>query len=484
MIMNKDKNIDINAAVTFLSGIKIFQNLNNSIIKSMAERMSMSEYAAGDYLIHKGKAGRHMLLIRQGKVAVMLKDKQLLLGEGTVLGEISLLSGKPSKADVIAQTDIKAFVLNPDDFQTMMSQHIELASVMTLLMKSRLSNLDNIRTDKNRFSLNDGIQTLGKYRILDQLGEGGTSIVYNAFDTELEREVAIKMLKYEIATSKDFKHRFKREAKIIARLKHPNILHVIETIQDYSTEFIVMEKLDGYDLNYYLKHQGVFSGEQTRDILYQVAMALGHANNDLSGGIVHRDVKLSNIVLDDRGHVKLMDFGISTTNQNAAEHYEGTVLYMSPELLLQKSIDHRVDIYALGITAFAMLTGKTPFSSSGIEIIIANHLKKEPPKIEDLVPDIPAGLAEFIRRSLIKDPEKRISSWLEIEQLLSPSKSSQFKLEASSEMDLAIVIKMKSDGVDKDELLREIRWTLDRHRADYEIETTKKEEQKLDFDLN
>ncbi len=484
MIMNKDENIDINAAVTFLSGIEIFQNLNNSVIKSMAERMSMSEYVAGDYLIHKAKAGRYMLLIRQGKVAVMLKDKQLVLGEGTVLGEISLLSGKPSKADVIAQTDIEAFVLNPDDFQTLMSQHIELASVMTLLMKSRLSNVDNVKTDKNRFSLNDGIQTLGKYRILDQLGEGGTSIVYNAFDTELEREVAIKMLKYEIATSKDFNHRFKREAKIIARLKHPNILHVIETIQDYSTEFIVMEKLDGYDLNYYLKHQGVFSGEQTRDILYQVAMALGHANSDLSGGIIHRDVKLSNIVLDDRGHVKLMDFGISSTNQNAAEHYEGTVLYMSPELLLQKSIDHRVDIYALGITAFAMLTGKTPFSSSSIEIIIANHLKNEPPKIEDLVPDVPAGLAEFIHRSLIKDPEKRISSWLEIEQLLSPSKSSQFKLEASSEMDLAIVIKMKSDYVDKDELLREIRWTLDRHRADYEIEITKKEEQKLDFDLN
>ncbi len=473
--MNKDKNIDINAAVTFLSGIEIFYELNNSVIKNMAERMSMSEYAAGDYLIHKGKTGVHMLLIKQGKVAVMLEDKQILLGKGAVLGEISLLSGKPSQADVIAQTDIEAFVLNPDDFQTMMSQHIELATVMTQLMKSRLSNVDNIKTNKNRFSLNDGIQTLGKYKILDQLGEGGTSIVYNAFDTELEREVAIKMLKYEIATSKDFKQRFKREAKIIARLKHPNILHVIETISDYSTEFIVMEKLDGYDLNYYLKHQGVFSGEQTRDILYQVAMSLGHANSDLSGGIIHRDVKLSNIVLDDSGHVKLMDFGISTTNENAAEHYEGTVLYMSPELLLQNSIDHRVDIYALGITAFAMLTGKTPFSSSSIEIIIANHLKKELAKIEDLIPDIPTGLAEFIHRALIKDPKKRISSWLEIQSLLAPSKSDRFKLEASSEMDMAIVIKMKSDAIDTDELLREIRWTLDRHRAEYEIETTIKD---------
>ncbi|MCW8923834.1 MAG: protein kinase [Gammaproteobacteria bacterium] len=469
--MNKEKNLDLDAAMIFLSGVDLFINLEGEIIESMAERMDTIKYEAGEYLIHEGNPGEHMLLIKQGKVNVMLKDKEITLGKGVVLGEMSLLSGNPSKADVIAQTDTEAFVLERDDFQTLMSAHTELASVMTRLMKSRLS-------------VEDGIHTLGKYKILNQLGEGGMSIVYNALDTELGREVAIKMLKYEIATSEDFKKRFRQEAKIIAHLKHPNILHVIETIEDYSTEFIVMEKLDGYDLNYYLKHQGVFSGEKTRNILYQVATALEHANSDLSGGIIHRDIKLSNIVLDERDHVKLMDFGISTTNENAGEHYEGTVLYMSPELLLQKPIDHRVDIYALGITAFAMLTGKTPFTASSIEGVITNHLEKEPARIEDLVPDIPAGLAEFIHRSLIKDPEKRISSWLEIESLLSPSKSSQFKLEASSEMDLAIIIKMKSDDVDKDELLREIRWTLDRHRADYELETTKREEQKLDFDLN
>jgi serine/threonine-protein kinase len=310
------------------------------------------------------------------------------------------------------------------------------------------------------------------------------SIVYNALDTELGREVAIKMLKYEIATSEEFKRRFKQEAKIIAQLKHPNILHVIETIADYSTEFIVMEKLDGYDLNYYLKHQGVFSGEKTSEILHQIAMALEHANTNLSGGIIHRDVKLSNIVLDDRGHAKLTDFGIATSNENATEHYEGTVLYMAPEILLGNAIDHRVDIYALGITAFAMLTGKTPFTASTVDGVIANQLEKEPPVIEELVPDIPAGLAEFIHRSLIKDPEQRISNWLEVEALLSRDKSSNFKLEASSEMDTAIIIKMKSEGIDKDELLREIRWTLNRYRADYEIETVKRETQEVDFNLD
>ena len=469
--MNKDNNFDLDDAMIFLSGVDIFLDLDNEIIENMAQRMLIRKYQAGDYLIHKGEPGQHMLLIKQGKVSVVLDDKGITLGKGAVLGEMSLLSGKPRKADVIAQTDTEAFLLERDNFQILMSEHTELASVMTNLMKSRLSS-------------GDEIQTLGKYKLLEHLGEGGTSIVYNAFDMELERDVAIKMLKYEIASCEDFKQKLKREAKIIAKSKLPNILHVIETIQDYSTEFIVMEKLDGYDLNYYLKHQGVFSGKKTSAILYQVAMALEHANSDFSGGIIHRDVKLSNIVLDDHGHVKLMDFGIATTKKNTSDHYEGTVLYMAPELILKNPIDHRVDIYALGITAFAMLTGKTPFTSSNLETVIDNQLNKEPPKIEDLVPDIPAGLAEFIHQALIKDPEQRISNWYEIETLLSTDKSSNYKFDTSSEMDLAIVIKMKTDDIDKDELLREIRWTLDRHSVDYEIETTKKEKQELDFDLD
>ncbi|MFC1589568.1 protein kinase [Pseudomonadota bacterium] len=465
------KNIDIDSAMLFLSSVDLFINLDSKIIKNMAERMSTGSYDPGDYLIRRGNPGQHMMLIKQGQVSVMLKGRGVALEKGDVIGEMSLISGRPSKADVIARTPTEVFILESNDFQALMSEYAELATVMNGLMKSR-------------FSAGDEIHILGKYRILNQLGEGGTSIVYNAFDTELEREVAIKMLKYEIATSEDFKRRFRQEAKIIARLKHPNILHVIETIQDYSTEFIVIEKLDGYELNDYLKQQGVFSSKQTCEILYQVALALEHANSDASGGIIHRDVKLSNIVLDDRGHVKLMDFGIATTNENASEHYEGTVLYMAPELLQNKPIDHRVDIYALGITAYAMLTGKTPFTASSVEKIIENHLTKEPAKIEDLIPDIHAGLAEFIHRALVKNPEDRISSWHEIAALLNPNKSSGFELEASSEMDMAIIIKMKTSNIDKDEIIREFRWTLDRHGADYEIETAKKETQILDIDLN
>lgn len=468
--MLKEDTIDIDSALIFLPGVKLFLDLDNEIISSMAERMSLLRFDAGEYLIRDGEAGQYMLLIMRGKVKVCLDQGDIVLGKGDVIGEMALLSGKPSKANVVARTDTEALALYRDDFQVLMAEHTELATVMTELMKSRMSGSESI----NR---------LGKYKILSQLGEGGMSIVYNALDTVLGREVAIKMLKYEIAARADFKKRFKQEAITIAQLKHPNILHVIETIEDYSTEFIVMEKLDGYDLKYFIQHQGVFSGEQTCDIISQVAMALEYASNQRNGGIIHRDIKLANIVLDDLGNVKLMDFGIAMTDGEVSDNYEGTLLYMAPEVLLRKSFDFRIDIYALGITAFAMLTGKTPFVASKMDTIIAQHIDEPPPDIEAIVPGIPDGLAEFIKRALIKDPEQRISSWHEIQTLLASGKGSRVDLLANTDMDMAVVVKLKTTGIDIDLLLKEIQQVLDVHHASYEVETTMKESPDLDFTL-
>jgi len=468
--MLKEETLDLDSALIFLPGVKLFFDLDNKIIKRMAEHMCMLKFDAGEHLIKKGEAVQHMLLIRRGEVTVRLEDRDVSLGQGNIVGEIALLSGKPGKADVIAQTGTEVLALSRDDFQMLMAEHIEFARVMTELMKSRMFG-------------SKGINRLGKYKILSQLGEGGMSIVYNALDTVLGREVAIKMLKYEIAAQPGFKERFKQEAVIIAQLKHPNILHVIEAIEDYSTEFIVMEKLDGYDLKYFLQHQGVFSSEQTCEIISQVAKALEYAGTQRNGGIIHRDIKLANIVLDDQGHVKLMDFGISMVDGAVPESYEGTLLYMAPEALQRKPFDFRVDIYALGITAFAMLTGKTPFMSSKMDAVIAQHLGEQPPDIVTMVPDIPDGLAEFIKRALIKDPEQRISSWYEIQNLLGSCGDSSADLLANTDMDMAIVIKLKTSGVDTDLLVKEIHQVLKVHHASYEIKTIDRESPDLDFTL-
>ncbi|MBE9559656.1 MAG: protein kinase [Proteobacteria bacterium] len=468
--MLKQVNIDQEDALIFLPGVKLFIKLDNRIIGDIAKRMSLHRYESGEHLIKQGEPGEYMLIIKQGKVRVSLQDKDIDLGKGDVLGEIALLSGTPSKADVIAQTDTEALALYRDDFQALMELHTELATVMTNLMKSRMFG-------------SDGINRLGKYKILSQLGEGGMSIVYNALDTVLGREVAIKMLKYEIASKKDFKKRFKQEAVTIANLTHPNILHVIETIDDYSTSFIVMEKLDGYDLKYYLQEQGVFNGKQTCDIISQLALALEYAGNKHNGGIIHRDIKPANIVLDYQGNVKLMDFGIATTSDDANKNFEGTILYTAPEVLQKKSFDYRIDIYALAITAYAMLTGKTPFRAPTMLGIAQKTINDEPEDIKTLVPDVPDGLAEFIKRALIKDPKQRISSWNEIQKLLASGKGHKVDLLANTEMDMAVVVKFKTAGIDTDLLMRELHQVLKVHHASYDLEVVERDNPELDFTL-
>lgn len=468
--MLKQVNIDIESALVFLPGVKLFFNLDNEIISDIAQQMSTHRYEAGEHLIRKGQPGEYMLIIRNGKVKVSLEDKDIDLGKGEVVGEIALLSGTPSKADVVAQSDTEALALYRDDFQALMEKHTGLATVMTDLMKSRMFG-------------SGGINRLGKYKILSQLGEGGMSIVYNALDTVLGREVAIKMLKYEIASKADFKQRFKQEAVTIAKLTHPSILHVIETIDDYSTSFIVMEKLDGYDLKYYLQEQGVFSGKQTCDIISQLALALEYAGNKHNGGIIHRDIKPANIVLDYQGNVKLMDFGIATTSDNTSKSFEGTVLYTAPEVLQKKTFDYRIDIYALGITAYAMLTGKTPFRGKTMMAIVEKTIKEEAPDIKTLVADVPDGLAEFIKRALLKDPGQRISSWSEIQALLAPGKGDRVDLLANTEMDMAVVVKLKMAAIDTELLIKEIHQILKMHHAKYELDVVELESMDLDFTL-
>ena len=468
MIKEDIIDVDVDSTQAFLSGVGIFLDLESEIIEGMAERMALFRYEKGEHLIHKGSAGEYMLLIKRGKIFVVLDDQNIFLKKGNVVGEMALLSGHPSKADVIADEETEAFVLYRDDFQQLMKKYNSLASTMTLLLKSRLTGSGEI-------------QELGKYKILGQLGEGGMAYVYDAYDPDLERDVAIKALKYEVATA-EFKQRFRQEAKTIARLKHPHIMHVIEVIEDYATNFIVMEKLEGSDLSNYMKRHGVFSSGHACEILYQVASALQYANDEANGGIIHRDVKPANIFIDGNDRVTLTDFGIASTKDDKSVSYEGTVLYMAPELLEEKTIDHRVDIYALGITAYAMLAGKTPFRGATIADVVALHINSEPAAIENYVPDISSGLSEFIQRALIKDPEKRISDWDEILSLLESGKKTDIKRALGSSKDMAIVIKIKSGGVVPVELLSELEKTLNEQRVDYDIETVLKES--LEVDIN
>ena len=425
--------IDIDEIVLILSGVKILQDLDVEVIEDIAQHIEIAEFRAGDMVVEKGHMGNRIYFIFEGKVEVQIPDLQgdikrrIMLRKGEVVGEISLLINSTYSADIVAQTDTTAFYLNREHFKDLIEKHPDFAEVMTQLMTSRMAQ-------------NGGINRVGKYELRGKLGEGSMATVFNAWDPELEREVAVKMLKYKLAYDDRFVDRFEREAKTIASLNHPNIVNVFEVIEEFSTRFIVMEKLHGQNLLAIVKQKGPLDLTETREILSQVASALQYAHNHGEKGIVHRDIKPSNIVVDTYGNIKLTDFGIASPPQDQDVNIEGTPSYIAPEIINGDLLDGRADIYALGVMAFHMLTNSLPFSASTLGKLLKMQVNQKPPDIRINVPDIDDELADFIESALSKEPDDRISDWKEIRRILKPAGQFHLKLDPD---ELAVTIRFR-----------------------------------------
>ncbi len=262
-------------------------------------------------------------------------------------------------------------------------------------------------------------KTISHYKILEELGRGGMGVVYKAEDTKLGREVAIKCLPREIDAVSEKKERFITEARAAAALNHPNIatIHAIEEIDD--TMFIVMECLDGEELKTTID-AGPMKLKDALDIAAQIARGLQAAHEK---GIVHRDIKSSNIMVTKKGHVKIMDFGIAkltgvsplTTNRGTTL---GTISYMSPEQIQSAEVDHRTDLWSFGVLLYEMLTGELPFEGEYEAAVIYEILNSEPKAVQTFRSDVPDHIIELISRLLQKDAVNRVSTAGEIiEQL-------------------------------------------------------------------
>ena len=295
-------------------------------------------------------------------------------------------------------------------------------------------------------------RTLGDYRIERRVGGGATSDVFLATQLSLGRPVALKILKDELARDETYLKRFLQEARAAARLEHPNIVRVYEvgvatlggeTRRDFSVEtfdgggsktrksrrfgrrlgasaknyrFIAQEYVDGMSLQRFLRGGARASIPQTFSALEQIAAALKRAAN---AGVVHRDVKPENVLLDANGTIKVVDFGLARLDGNVGATSAtltrtgfamGTPLYMSPEQARGGKIDSRSDIYSLGIVAYRMLTGTAPFSGDAPLAVILKHLNERPRPIEELRPDAPPALVALIRRMIEKKPSDRPES--------------------------------------------------------------------------
>lgn len=255
---------------------------------------------------------------------------------------------------------------------------------------------------------NIGKKLDGRYELLELIGVGGMADIYRARDIQEDRIVAVKILKTEFAGSDEFLRRFRNESKAIALLSHTNIVKIYDVGFTDKVQFIVMEYVDGITLTDYIEQQGVLKWRDAVHFTVQVLRALQHAHDR---GIVHRDVKSSNIMLLRDGTIKVMDFGIARfnreNNKTMSEKTIGSVHYISPEQARGDITDERSDIYSVGVALYEMLTGRKPFDGDTPVAIALKHMQSTPKRPSELNETIPEGLEQIVLRAMQKEPSAR-----------------------------------------------------------------------------
>ncbi len=255
---------------------------------------------------------------------------------------------------------------------------------------------------------------LGNYRILEALGQGGMARVYRAYQENLGRDVAIKVLPPWYATDRSFVERFNLEARLVARLSHPNIVTVHDASEQNGHLYIVMQFIDGgtlkQRLDYFQRAQQMMNTTEVVNIFVQLADALAYAHEQ---GVIHRDVKPVNVLMDNANRPILSDFGIAKVLASTQAHLTrpgagvGTPEYMSPEQCQGGPVDGRADIYALGVMLFETLTGRTPFLGDNYPALAHSHIYEPPPRPRALNPAIHPAMEAVILTALQKNPFQR-----------------------------------------------------------------------------
>src|SRR5258708_4592245 len=254
-------------------------------------------------------------------------------------------------------------------------------------------------------------QRLGQYEIVALLGRGGMATVYRARQLNIKREVAIKVIRADLAETADFIKRFEREAETIASLRHPYILKLFDYGEFGDTVYLVMELVSGGSLAELIS-KGPLPVATASRLLEQIASALDYSHER---GIIHRDLKPQNVLLDEQNNPILTDFGIAkilsqTTSLTQSGMAMGTPSYMSPEQWMGKALDSRADIYALGIMLFEMLSGQLPFRAETPYSMMHMHVNEQPPPVREQRAELPPGIDQIISKALAKDPDKRYAS--------------------------------------------------------------------------
>ena len=263
--------------------------------------------------------------------------------------------------------------------------------------------------------INKGELIDNRYKIVKSIGEGGMANVYLAWDTILEREVAVKVLRGDLAEDEKFIRRFQREANSASSLRHPNIVEMYDVGEDNGKYFIVMEFVDGMTLKSLIKKRGALNLNEAIDIMLQLASGIACAHDSF---IIHRDIKPQNVLILEDGRVKITDFGIAMAlNSNELTQTNsvmGSVHYLPPEQASGSGSTIKSDIYSLGILMFELLTGKVPFKGDNAVEIAIKHMRDQIPSVCNINPSIPQSVENIVLKACAKNPKNRYDSAAEM----------------------------------------------------------------------
>ncbi len=262
-------------------------------------------------------------------------------------------------------------------------------------------------------------QIIGNYKIEEKLGEGGMGAVYKGVDTMLDREVAIKALKPELASQTSVVERFRSEAVTLAKLNHPNIATLYSMFRQGEELYMVLEFVRGETLDSLLRRRGALPAEEAIPVFCQVLDGIDHAHEL---GVVHRDIKPANMMLTEKGTLKVLDFGIArllgSARMTRAGNIIGTLEYMAPEQVRGQETDGRSDIYALGMMLYEVLTGKLPFDTDNEFELMKSQTEMTPTRPREINPAISEEVEAAIMKAIEKDPEKRFQTGGEFREML------------------------------------------------------------------
>lgn len=250
-----------------------------------------------------------------------------------------------------------------------------------------------------------------RYELLEEIGRGGMGVVYKAKDTVLDRDVAMKVLPPDLKHYPKVVESFSREAKALAALKHSNIITVYDAGEENGEYYFVMEYVDGMDLKDFIVKRGMLPLKNALRIIWDVCQALNYAHGK---NIIHRDIKTSNVMLGRDKRIMLMDFGLAKVMDEAKAArtaISGTPFYMSPEQTIGEGVDHRSDLYSLGIMAYELFTGTVPFKTGDIQY---HHMHTQPKTLREVKPDLPQEIEDIVMKLIQKDKEKRYQSAAEL----------------------------------------------------------------------